>query len=647
MDSGGRFIVTWVDQAGSQSNVFMREYKADGTPLTGKTQVTTSGADGAPDVAASANSFVITFEHHTNGTIQAERFTYSNGLPVGQGLFTLAGFGGTDTELKPSVAMTPNGTFDVAYEHHSSMSNDVWMDRYDSNATFLGMSHITNYGYAPSVAVDSFGNAVVAHEVPTGGGDFPSGEVLANRVTSTGTVGSAITILNQQGLEYGFNPSVALAPNGGPFVVASNVDAGAHFQATEISASNTVMVANGGYSGTGPAVSIDGYGRYLTSYARYNAASGHSDVFSRRALLPPYSGLDARVSSQLHDNDQSDNASSSNGTSVVVWRNAYSSTDHDIYAQRFDVNGNPAGAAIQVDYTGADSSSPHVAMDSGGRFIVTWVDQVGSQSNVFMREYNADGTPLTGKLAVTTSGADGAPDVAASANSFVITFVHNKTATDSDVQAERFTYTNGLPVGQGLFTLPGFTTSVEYMPSVAMAPSGAYDVAYVHYVGGSNYDIWMDRYDGNGNFQGLSYVNTDTNLEASPSVSMDNAGNAVVAYTELIGSSYGIFANRVSSAGAVGSRILIRSSAGQNFTSPSVALAPVGGLFVVGYQAPSGGVQVQEISSSNTSLETTFCPVPSSGVAVSIDGYGRYLVTYTRPNSGQNDIFSQREFLSA
>jgi hypothetical protein len=542
--------------------------------------------------------------------------------------------------------MTPNGTFDVAYEHHSSMSNDIWMDRYDSNAILLGMSNITGYGYAPSVAVDNSGNAVVAYEVPTGGGEFPSGEVLANRVTSTGTVGSAITVLSQQGLEYGFNPDVALAPTSGPFVVASNVDAGAHFQATEISASNTVMVANGGYSGTGPAVSIDGYGRYLTSYARYNAASGHSDVYSRRALLPPYSGLDARVSSQSTDDDQSDNASSSNGTSVVVWRNTFTSSDHDIYAQRYDVNGKPAGGAIQVDISPADSGSPHVAMDSGGRFIVTWVDQTASTSTVSMREYNANGTPLTGKTPVATSGADGAPDVAASASSFVITFVHNKTATDSDIQAERFTYTNGLPVGQGLFTLPGFTTSVESMPSVAMAPNGAYNVAYVHYVGGSNYDIWMDRYDGNGNFLGMSSVNTDTNLEVSPSVSMDNAGNAVVAYTELISSSYGIFANRVSSAGTVGSQIPIRSSAGHNFVTPSVALAPVGGMFVVAYQVSGGAVWVQEFSPSNTSLESAICPGSSSGPAISIDGYGRYLVTYTRPNSGQKDIFSQREFLS-
>jgi hypothetical protein len=40
---------------------------------------------------------------------------------------------------------------------------------------------------------------------------------------------------------------------------------------------------------------------------------------------------------------ESDNASSSNGMSVVVWTDTYSNSDHDIRAQLFDANGEKGG----------------------------------------------------------------------------------------------------------------------------------------------------------------------------------------------------------------------------------------------------------------------------------------------------------------
>src|SRR5262249_1541667 len=146
-----------------------------------------------------------------------------------------------------------------------------------------------------------------------------------------------------------------------------------------------------------------------------------------------------------------------------------------------------------------------------------------------------------------------------------------------------------------------------------------------------------------GTYLGTSLINTDPNLESAPSVSMDNAGNAVVAYQEYITPDWGIYANRVSSAGVVGGRIQVQDhGGGVNELYPSVALAPSGGLFVVAYDTP-GGVQVTEMSAADTAM-ATLGPVTGSGPAISIDGYGRYLVTYYRSNPA--NVFSRRDFLS-
>src|SRR3954447_17600241 len=67
---------------------------------------------------------------------------------------------------------------------------------------------------------------------------------------------------------------------------------------------------------------------------------------------------------------ESANASSSNGSSVVVWTDTFSSTDHDIRAQRYNSAGQKTGPEIVVSSSGFDERTPAVAMDAHGDFVV-------------------------------------------------------------------------------------------------------------------------------------------------------------------------------------------------------------------------------------------------------------------------------------
>jgi len=352
------------------------------------------------------------------------------------------------------------------------------------------------------------------------------------------------------------------------------------------------------------------------------------------------------------------NASSSNGTSVAVWVNAYSSSDHDIWAQRFDKSGNATGAPIMVDYTSADSSEPSVATDATGRFVVTWINSNGTNRDVEMRYFGADGTALTGIVRVNSNAVDDNPDVAASNGSFVITW-SQWYPTDYDVYAERFVI-GGVPVAQGIFGVNASTASSATSPSVAMSPSGAFDITYqVQPTGSSHHnDIRLLQYNSSGVFLTNLAVNIDGCDETNPDVAMDNVGNAVVAYQRFIGGDWGIYANRVSSGGSVSGMITVRDLGGINETEPSVALAPTGGLFAVAYtvdHVPWGsGIQVSEMSSTNTVL-TVQGPTPgslptyNSNPSISIDGSNHYLVTFDRAQGIDvfYHIFSQRGVLVA
>jgi hypothetical protein len=655
MDASGRFVVTWYDiESPSAAHVvYMREFNAAGVAITGKAQVSgsTSGLDYSPKVAMSGNSFVIAYDHFVGGVDQvaARRYTYAAGVFVGGGNFVVA----TDA-IAPSVAMAPNGAFDIAYEYeYSATDHDIDMALYQKSGAYLttaGVNTDTNYESAPSVAMDSGGNAVVVYTEDFSGFDG----IFANRVTGGGSVGGTIEVSAVFGIDE-INASVALAATGGQFVVAYDNDNGT-VSVTEMGSDNSVLATLGPVTGDVPAISIDGFDRYAVTYERFNASSGHEDIFNRRALLSSFDGSEQRVSlnPQATDNTQSANASSANGTSVAVWTNHYGGTDNDIWAQRFDKLGHAAGAPIAVDFTTADSYDPRVAMDATGRFVVTWVDlHADGTRSIMMRYFSAAGAPLTNITQVSDTGSDDYnPAVAASNDSLVISWTHQFSSSDTNIDAERYIISGGVPTSPTRIYV-NTDTNLEDYSSVAMSPTGKFDIVYDRQFSGSDWDIFGSQYSSTGALlHGFVAINFDSNPELYPSIAMDNAGNAVVAYTEYAnGNDDGIYANRWSSSNVVSGRILVHDAYGVGEDNASVALEPVGGQFVVAYVEVevdnSSGAQVTEMDSNNTPL-ATLGRVPGFNPVISIDGLDRYLVTYHWYNtsSGHYDVFSRRDLLS-
>jgi hypothetical protein len=384
------------------------------------------------------------------------------------------------------------------------------------------------------------------------------------------------------------------------------------------------------------------------------------EALEARALLS-FIGSIQRVNfnPQLTDNTDSDNASSALGNSVAVWVNAFSATDHDIWAQRFDSAGHPDGLPIMVDFSTADSFHPRVAMDNEGRFVVTWEDvRPDNTESIVMSYFSASGVSLTGPVPVFNVSDVGlsefSPDVAASDGSFVITW-NQEGEGHADILAERFAIAGGVPQGQGVFTVKTSRNILD-SPSVAMAPDGRFDIAY-NLSGASSIfllDVFVSQYGAAGNLvRGDIPINTDSSDEVAPSISMDNAGNAVVAYGRVDSGGVGIDANRLSSGGVVGGLITVQTPSHSIEEFASVALAPNGGRFVVAdSEAFSGGFfqhQVTAIASDNTLL-ATFGPVGAfsdSSTAISVDGLDRFFVTYAGLDllTDHQEILSGRDFL--
>ena len=94
----------------------------------------------------------------------------------------------------------------------------------------------------------------------------------------------------------------------------------------------------------------------------------------------------------------SDNATNFDGQTVVVWTDTFSTTDHDIRAQRFNPSGGKVGPEIVVSFSSLDESHPRVAIDGAGRFEVAWTQTLSNgDSNVVAQRFDANGV-ATGSL---------------------------------------------------------------------------------------------------------------------------------------------------------------------------------------------------------------------------------------------------------
>ena len=113
--------------------------------------------------------------------------------------------------------------------------------------------------------------------------------------------------------------------------------------------------------------------------------------------IPSYTTFDQRAPAVAMD---------ASGNFVVVWnRNNYDGSDSDVYGQRFDSTGSPAGSEFMINsYTTGRQSYPAVAANAAGDFVVVWSSygQDGSYSGVFGQRFDSDGVSLGSEFRVNT-----------------------------------------------------------------------------------------------------------------------------------------------------------------------------------------------------------------------------------------------------
>ncbi|HET9210835.1 MAG TPA: hypothetical protein VFR03_10585 [Thermoanaerobaculia bacterium] len=167
---------------------------------------------------------------------------------------------------------------------------------------------------------------------------------------------------------------------------------------------------------------------------------------------------------------------------VVVWSRvrAISSNPHlnnfTVFAQRLGPAGAPRGKTITVRAESANgASSPDVAEDAAGNFLVAWEEYLGGGMwGILGRRYTAAGAPLSGLLTLERTGDD-VPRLAMDpAGNFVVTWMEH--GTPGKVLAQRFT-AGGAPF-RPVFRADMPPPGVTWAPDVAGAANGSFVVVW-------------------------------------------------------------------------------------------------------------------------------------------------------------------------
>lgn len=283
MNDRGQFVVTYTQQVGADTNIMAQRFDSNGNILGAPIQV---GAgtfkEHDADVAMDGQgNFVVSYTRDTNNNnpdVFAKRYDANGNL-----LQVINVAVSAPVQDFSSVAMTPDGRFDVAFEQaFSTTDHDIYVNRYTASGALANaytVAFTTARDQRPSIAMDTAGDSVVAWD--------SNSAIRARRISAAGVMGNVINVSTSTSSD--MLPSVALNQQGGGFVVAyfsSSATVGNVTKVAEVSAFDrvtTYTIGTGTNTAFQPSVSIDAFGNYLLSYSRITTTD--FDVFARRGRL--------------------------------------------------------------------------------------------------------------------------------------------------------------------------------------------------------------------------------------------------------------------------------------------------------------------------------------------------------------------------
>jgi len=565
MTVDGNFVITWVNFNVFPTFIYAQRYTSDGSVLGNNFKV--NDDDGTsmyddPDISIdNAGNFVITWTDYRNigPDIYAQRFAY-NGSILGSN-FKVNNDSGNHSQFYPSIASNNNGNFIITWADHRIGSN-IYAQRYTSNGGVLGSNFKVNDAtIAPdlfpptSIATDSSGNFFITW-VEDRNDDW---DIYAQRYASDGnTLGSNFKV-NDDG-NRGANqvsPSIAIENSGNIIItwgdyrhaewdiysqlIKSNGDT----LGNNLKVNNSILNTNQ----NNPEIATDGSNNYVITWE--DNRNEHWDIYAQYFSL---NGNAIGDNFKVNDNIGNSNenypaiAMNANGNILVTWEDSRNGNS-DIYAQRYDDNGNSIGNNFKVNDNIGNTveNYPAVAMDSNGNYIITWEDSRNNNSDIFAQRYDSNGNTLGINFRVNDDDGNEsqyAPAIAIDDTGTIIITWKDFRNGNIDIYAQLYD-SNGSPIDSNFKVNDNVGNTNESRPAVAINSNGNFVIAWEDTRNG-NEDIYAQRFNNYGTALGFNFriTNTSNGDQLHPKIMLwNNQIYSTWQDNRIVGTGYDIWAN--------------------------------------------------------------------------------------------------------
>ena len=504
----GSFLVTWisVDQDGDQGGIYGKLYDANGDVLREEFQINTftQGNQQRPRAGTDAAGNFVVIWNSVDGQdgdlsgVYARRLG-ADGFPLGDEFLVNTLTAGNQSA--GGIAVNPDGTFVTAFRSDAG-AGGIHSQRFAADATQLGgEEQVSEYGLrnqsSPQIARADNGNYVIVWtDVARDDAD------------------------NSDGI-YGQLYDVTGSPIGSEFQVNT----------TEASAQSF------------PAVDMDAAGNFVVVWSSEELDANDNtvlSVFGQRfdAVGNPVGG-EITIASAAQTEDeflQPDvDINLTNGDFVVTWSTGISFGPAEVRGRVFNSAGIPQTDELSLaNYESIFLTTPRVAFDSNGRFLVTYTstDDGAATSELEARLFDSTGVSLSANLLAGVLPTDNFAfemDVAVdSSGTFSVVwnnFDQNGVINISHVRIDASGNT-GLPQTVSSQPLDDF-----FVPRISVAADGSTVVVWENELNANG--IVVQRLDVNGTLVGPNItVGQTTGLQSSPAVTAGDGNDFTVAWLD-------------------------------------------------------------------------------------------------------------------
>jgi len=557
VDGLGNFVVSWYEFRDGDADAWFQRLDSAGSRIGPNERLNTDitmGWQGDPSSAMAPDGrFLFCWEDRRdigNSDLFAQRFDAA-GTRLGDNFRVSDSTAGGDQSLS-GAWIAPDGVAFLAWDDRRyGLTGDIFAqflhaDGSPWSANFRVNDDPVGYfnQYAPDVSGDSSGGFVVAWMDGRGGGGSLDWNVFCQHYNSLGQqIGGNVQVTTDTSCQW--EPDVSCGA-GGEFVVTwddgrnGNWDVyGQRYDAEGDPVGQNFRVNDDGGSADqlGSGVAVNKYGEFVVVWT--DGRSGEGDVYARRydaggtAQGPSFRLSDVSTGAQLNPAIEA----RPDGGYWVAWADARSGNP-DIYCRRLDRSGNKVGADFRIndDQGSALQRCSAIGMDARGYIGVAWEDGRNGEYDIYRCVADAAGNLLGANLRLNDDGPGGADQfyagMAGGNGRFLAAWTDQRAGSDSlDIYAQ-YMDGSGVPVGSNFLVNSDGSDASQWYPYVAMDSSNNAVILWMDTRNGP-YQMYLRRYDSNGNPVGPEFVVQDTTGAGYyGSVAMNRGGRFVAAWMD-------------------------------------------------------------------------------------------------------------------